>query len=281
MNTGLIKEKEVRVAILSMYRDQESQGMKYLHSILEKQSAAHPEYRLSWKVFATRKKNELPEPEDFDFFISTGGPGDPHDGKGLAWENNYFAFLEKIRSDIASGQKPKYLFSICHSFQLLCRWLNIAEVVPRPETCFGIFSCKPEQSAKEDPLFSRLPDPFLVVENRNWQCIHPDYEKMNELGIQVLARELTPPAPDAEPALLALRLSPYWIATQFHPETNPAEMRAVYSAGKKKDEVLEKYGPGKLEEINSRLDQQNPALADTFHCLLPGFLSEAAAEALK
>jgi GMP synthase-like glutamine amidotransferase len=271
-------DKKLRVAILSMYRNQKSQGMLYLHSFLENQSGKYP---LHWKVFATRKSDELPELNDYDIFISTGGPGDPHDGKGKDWEKHYFEFLDKIRMHNASGENPKFVFSICHSFQLLCRWLNIAEVVTRPASCFGIFPCRLEDAGKNDPLFGMLSPGFLAVENRNWQCIRPDHNKMAEQGIGILAKEMKAPAPGEEPALLALRISPYWVATQFHPETNPAEMKALFATTKKEDEVLENYGIAKLEEIRSMLEQQNPSLSDTFDTLLPEFFRKAAKEILK
>jgi hypothetical protein len=63
---------------------------------------------------------------------------------------------------------------------------------------------------------------------------------MESLGIQILAKELNPVSPGAEPALLALRISPFWVATQFHPETNPAEMKKIYSGEKKVQEVQER-----------------------------------------
>ena len=269
-------EQHLKVAILSMYRDQESQGMKYLRSILEKESYAFADLSISYQVFATRKSNELPRLSDFDLFISTGGPGDPHDGIGQEWENNYFEFLRNFQAHNATGIQPKFLFSICHSFQLLCRFFDIAKVVPRPETCFGTFKCNLQNSGKDDALFGKLPDPFLIVENRNWQCVQPDLEKMESLGIQILAKELNPVSPGAEQALLAFRISPFWVATQFHPETNPAEMKKVYAGGKKVQEVLDKYGPLKMLQILDSLNRKNPSLLDTFECLLPEFIKSVA-----
>jgi homoserine O-succinyltransferase len=269
-------EQHLKVAILSMYRDQESQGMKYLRSILEKESYAFADLSISYQVFATRESNELPRLSDFDLFISTGGPGDPHDGVGQEWEYNYFEFLRNFQAHNATGIQPKFLFSICHSFQLLCRFFDIAKVVPRPETCFGTFKCNLENSGKEDVLFNKLPDPFYIVENRNWQCVQPDLEKMESLGIQILAKELNPVSPGAEPALLAFRISPFWVATQFHPETNPAEMKKVYAGGKKVQEVLDKYGPLKMLQILDSLNRKNPSLLDTFECLLPEFIKSVA-----
>lgn len=269
-------EQHLKVAILSMYMNQESQGMKYLRLLLENEAYSFPDLSISYKVFATRESNELPRLSDFDLFISTGGPGDPHDGIGQEWENNYFEFLRNFQAHNASNGQSKFLFSICHSFQLLCRFFDIAKVVPRPQTCFGIHACRLEKSGKEDALFGKLPDPFLIVENRNWQCVLPDHKKMESLGIQILAKELNPVSAGAEPALLALRISPFWVATQFHPETNPVEMRRVFSEGKKVQEVLAKYGPLKMPETLGFLDQKNPSLFDTFQCLLPEFIKSAA-----
>lgn len=268
-------EQHLKVAVLSMYRNQESQGMKYLRLLLENESYSFPDLSISYKVFATRESNELPDLSEFDLFISTGGPGDPHDGIGQEWEKNYFEFLRKFQEHNASNVQAKFLFSICHSFQLLCRFFDIAKVVPRPETCFGTFKCHLENSGKKDVLFAKLPDPFLIVENRNWQCIQPDLEKMESLGIQILAKELNPVSPGAEPALLALRISPFWVATQFHPETYPVEMSRVFFEPKKIKEVVEKYGTVKILQILDSINQKNPSILNTFECLLPEFIKSA------
>jgi GMP synthase-like glutamine amidotransferase len=269
-------EQHLNVAILSMYRDQESQGMIYLKSLLENESNTIPDLSISYQIFETRELNELPKLSDFDLFISTGGPGNPHDGIGQDWENNYFEFLKNFQAHNASGVQPKFFFSICHSFQLLCRFFDIAKVVPRPQTCFGTFKCNLENSGKEDALFNKLPDPFYIVENRNWQCVLPDLEKMESQGIKILAKELNPEPAGAEPALLALRISPFWVATQFHPETNPAEMKKIYSGEKKIQEVVSKFGPVKILQILDSLNRKNPSLLDTYQCLLPEFIKSAA-----
>jgi hypothetical protein len=137
-----------------------------------------------------------------------------------------------------------------------------------------------ESAGLEDPLFGKLSQPFLVVENRSWQCVQPNEERMKALGIRILAKEMNPPGREAEPALLALRVSPWWLATQFHPETDPSEMKAIFSEEKKKQSVIGEHGSEKWVEIMDLLEQKNPSLAQTRDCLLPEFFRKASEEIL-
>jgi homoserine O-succinyltransferase len=263
--------KKIRIAILSMYKNPEAPGLNYLQRLLKNENAKRPEVELSFQIFQTRYNNEMPDTRKFEAFISTGGPGSPHDGKGQKWEGEYFHFLDQVYLQDFPDQKKKFHFSICHSFQLLCKHFQIAEVNKRPDSDrYGIFFCKNLASQTDDTLYHLLPSQYLMVENRSWQCVKPVMEKMKSLGIQILSKE----SEDAEAALLALRISPFWLATQFHPETDPLEMKRTFEGESKKTEVVNKFGAGKWSEIMAMLEKQEPSLNDTYQTLLPGFIQE-------
>ena len=265
--------RALRVAILSMYRRQDAPGLLYLRHLLRYESRNFGLPDIHFREFQTRDAGEIPETAEFDVFISTGGPGNPFDGEGSAWEKAYFGFLDKIYAQEPAEPK-KFLFSICHSFQLLCRYFSIAEVRQREgKTRFGIFSAGACQEGTEDPLFGHLPNPYLIVENRNWECVNGDKTRMASLGIKVLARENA----DQNSALLALRISPAWVATQFHPETQPEEMKRQFLTEAKRKEVISTHGKEAWEETILRLDAKKPSLQETWELLLPRFLAEASA----
>ena len=267
-----MNKNNLKIAILSMYRNPQAQALIYLDALLKNESGKFRETEIHFRIFNTRYGNEMPVPEEFDAFISTGGPGNPHDGSGSDWEKNYFRFLDQMmKQDFKDGRK-KFHFSICHSFQLLCIHFGIASVKKRSgETRMGLFFCRHTDEGSNDPLFGPLPNPHLIVENRNWQCIAPDENRIKDLGIRVLSRE----SEDPQSALLALRISPYWVATQYHPETEPEAMKALFHTHAKKEEVVSGYGQKKWEEIIRLLDEKQPSLQNTYQQLIPDFLHSA------
>lgn len=266
-----MKEVILKVAILSMYPSADAQGIINIKQLLERESGKYKCVKWECTVFDVRFANHHPDPADFDVYISTGGPGDPHDGEGEEWERLYFQFLDRMYRQDFPDKRPKFLFSICHSFQLLCRHFGIAAVTKRKGNArFGVFPSSKQAAGKNDALFNQLPDPFLMVENRSWQCILVEQDRLNRLGIKVLATENQDPAS----ALLALRITPNWIGTQFHPEAGISSMQQQHSS--RKEAINLKHGEGKWEELMKMLESLNPSLDQTHETLLPHFLQTAA-----
>lgn len=113
----MIKKRKIKVAVIDMNNGAPNQGMRGILAIL-KQYQEEKGLDLSTTVFDLRQKNELPD-ISYDIYISSGGPGSPFEGEGKPWENNFFQLLEDFNNK-ASGRK-KYVFLICHSFQMACR----------------------------------------------------------------------------------------------------------------------------------------------------------------
>ena len=141
--------------------------------------------------FDVRRTLQLPDPGDrrFMIYVGTGGPGhlDPRLNDGVdplaqgvvddpAWEAPLFNLFDAIaRRDDAA------LLAVCHSFGLMCRWLDVAEPVARgPEKggkSEGVLENVLTEAAREHPLFAAFarrlgPKARLrVLDSRNFDLI--------------------------------------------------------------------------------------------------------------
>lgn len=262
----------LRVAILSMYNNVPNQGMRSIKSILERESGRFLNTPISYQVYETRYSNELPMLEEFDVIISTGGPGDPFDGLGQTWEKNYFNLLDQIQENNGKVEsQKKFVFSICHSFQLMCRYFDIATVNRRRKTSFGVFPCHFTEEGQKEPIFRGLHDPFYIVDSREWQCVEPDFQKLKAIGASILSLEKFRPHVNLEQALMSIRISPFWVGTQFHPEADPEGMRIYFADEERKNSTIAQHGEEKFQNMIDNLE--NPEhLWKTNHSILPNFL---------
>jgi len=258
-----------------MYNNAPNQGMRSIKAILDRESGKHHGVKFEYSVFETRYLNEQPDISQFDVFICTGGPGDPFDGNGTEWEANYFQMLDQIQAINQTNEiNKKYIFSICHSFQLMCRYFNIATVNKRLKTSFGVFPCHITEEGATEPVFRGLQDPFYIVDSRDWQCVEPNYKRIQELGISILSLEKFRPHVNLEQALMAIRVSPYWLGTQFHPEADPEGMRVNFSLPEKKEQAIQQHGSEKFYNMLDQLEDPDH-IWKTNHSILPNFLRNA------
>ncbi len=141
--------------------------------------------------FDVRRALQLPEPNDprFAIYVGTGGPGhlDPrlNDGtdpraQGVSEDPSWEAPLFRLFDAIA-GREDAALLSVCHTFGLMCRWLDAAEPVARgPEKggkSEGVLDNVLTGAAREHPLFSafarRLPPSgrLRVLDSRMYDLV--------------------------------------------------------------------------------------------------------------
>jgi GMP synthase-like glutamine amidotransferase len=219
----------VRVAILDLYDNVPNQGMRCIKEILESLSGHIHSLPIEFSVYECRFRNEFPRLEEYDLYISTGGPGSPYDGEGKEWEHNYFHLIDRIYAYNQNlHDHKKYVFFICHSFQMMCRYFEFAEVVRRYSTSFGIFPVHKTIEGAHSPIIEQLPDPFYAVDSRDWQVLQPSFHKMREVKANVLALEKIRPHVDFERALMAIHVGEEFFATQFHPEADPVGMSMYF-----------------------------------------------------
>ncbi|MCX8532259.1 type 1 glutamine amidotransferase [Chryseobacterium luquanense] len=270
--------KDVRIALLDMNNNQANQGFKNIKEISEtfkKQS----EENITIASFDIRFKNEIPNIEDFDIFISSGGPGNPH-REGFEWEQKFADFLDAVYLHNKQNETKKYLFLICHSFQLASIHWDLGNICKRKSYSFGVQPIHKTDEGEDEFLFKNLPDPFYAVDSRAYQFIEPKLECFEELEMKIVAIEKFRPNINLERAIMAIRFSDEIFGTQFHPEANPDGMIENLKDEKNKEAMIENYGMEKYLETVDRINDEDKIVL-TQSQILPRFLSDAKKNILK
>jgi GMP synthase-like glutamine amidotransferase len=266
-------KQPIKVAILDLYDGIENEGMRGFREILERYKAKN-QLNLSYEVFDVRKKVEVPG-LDFDIYISSGGPGSPIDSEGTEWEKKYFGLMDKLEDhNLSNTQQKKYGFFVCHAFQLMCRKYKLGDINMRKSASFGVLPVHQTHAAVNEPVFEGLPDPFYSVDSRLWQVINPNEKRFVELGMQLLAIEKERPHIDLPRAMMAIRYSDYFFATQFHPEADAKGIRSLLVKDEKKNEVVSEHGNDKYNEMLERLEDPDK-ITHTQNTIIPNFLDQA------
>lgn len=269
------EKNKIRVAVLDLYEGFPNQGMRCLREILN-QFGEINQAELEWDEFDVRLKNETPD-LSYDIYISSGGPGSPLESEGSVWEEKYFSWLDEVDRYNASEENTnkKYIFFICHSFQLACRYYGIGEVCKRKSTAFGVF---PIHLITGDdycePVFEGLHNPFYAVDSRDYQVINPRHDIIEKMGGSILAIEKERPHIPLPRAIMAVRFSEYAIGTQFHPEADPTGMSMYLQTEEKKKTVIDNYGFDKWQSMIEHLNDPDKIML-TYKQVLPNFLNQA------
>lgn len=265
-------KRNIRVAILDLYEGQPNEGMRCIREILQQFGALH-QLNLVWDEYDVRLRHQVPD-TSYDLYISSGGPGSPLDTEGSEWETAYFNWFAAMQAWNADGSRPpKKVFFICHSFQLICRHLQLANVCRRKSTAFGIFPVHLMEAGIGEPVFDGLQDPFYVVDSRDFQVIEPDALRMEKVGASILAIEKERPHVALERAIMAIRFNEHMIGTQFHPEADAVGMTMYLKRDDKKKTIIENHGFEKWQSMIEQLNDPDKILW-TYSNVLPNFLQE-------
>lgn len=267
-----VTDKKIRVAVIDMNNGAPNQGMRGIQEVLLRY-ASDTGLDLSYDVFDLRQKGEIPS-IDYDIFISSGGPGDPFEGVGKKWDNDFCDLLDQIEQHNQVSEQKKYGFLICHSFQIACRKYNVGQVTRRRSTAFGIFPVFLTAEGEADLIFDGLGNPFHSVDSRDWQVVNADEALMADSGIKVLAIEKERPHVDLERCIMAVRFSNELVATQFHPEADPVGMKMYLLQNEKKKAIIDNHGEQKYHDMLSSLDDPQ-RIKLTQQVILPNFLNQA------
>jgi len=270
--------KDIRIALVDMNNNHVNQGFRNIKEISEAFQQSSEE-NVTIKTFDVRFKNEMPNIEDFDIFISSGGPGNPH-REGLEWEDKYAAFLDDILRHNKHNEDKKYLFLICHSFQLAGIHWKLGNICKRKSYSFGVMPVHKTDEGKQEFLFKNLQDPFYAVDSRAYQFIEPDMDRFDELGMKITAIEKFRPHINLERAIMAVRFSDEIFGTQFHPEADPKGMIENLKDEKNKTAMIENFGMEKYLETVDRIDDEDKIIL-TRSQILPRFLQSAKKNILK
>lgn len=98
--------------------------MRCIRTILHDWAGSN-DLELQVTEYDVRLRNELPD-TSYDIYISSGGPGDPLISRFDDWDIAWGRWLDKMTrwNQNPSTTRKKYIFFICHSFQLACRYFN-------------------------------------------------------------------------------------------------------------------------------------------------------------
>lgn len=268
----------LKIAVLDMNNGHPNEGMRCIIQLIRRVQGtdrqADPYTELAFDVFNVREASELPGLE-YDIYISSGGPGSPL-ASNEAWEQPYFELIDQLFAWNGENERKKFVFLICHSFQLVVRHLQLGTLSMRKSTSFGIFPVHETEEGEAEPLLQGLSDPFYAVDSRNYQITEPNAERIDELGATVLCLEKIRPHVALDRAIMAMRFSPEIIGTQFHPEADNEGMLRYFLKEEKRNQIVQNFGQAKYDDMVSYL-QDPDKIALTESVILPGFLRQAIA----
>lgn len=257
----------IKLAILDLNDNTPNLG---LGSIVEHANSFGDE--VSYQIFDVRHKHEIPS-LDFDMYISSGGPGDPREGDGT-WEVAYSKWIDKVYQHNLMYSNKKYVFFICHSFQMACLHFQFGEVRQRNKKSFGTYPCYMTGNGLYEEVFDGLPNPMYVADFRSFEVIKEDYETRTEDYPRVLALEQINPMEPRQRAIMAVRFSPEMIGTQFHPEAYAEGMYDYFNQEDRKNSVIAEHGEERLHQMVR--DLAHPAkISLTNNTILPNFIRDS------
>ncbi|MBV8253440.1 MAG: GMP synthase [Chitinophaga sp.] len=243
--------RTIKIAVLDMYEGVPNEGMRCIREILLKYAEMHS-LNLLFDEFEVRLQQQVPD-TSYDIYISTGGPGSPVDSEGSDWEKAYFHLVENLMAWNKTHEQKKPVLFICHSYQIMCRYYKLGNVCKRKSPAFGVFPVHKTAAGMQEKVFSALPDPFYIVDSRNWQVIELNEENLAAMGAKVLAIEKERPHVPLERATMAIRFNEHFIGTQFHPEADAAGMHMYLLQDEKKEQVIAHHGIEKYESMLTQL----------------------------
>jgi homoserine O-succinyltransferase/O-acetyltransferase len=266
--------KTLKVAILDLYEGQANEGMRCIREILNQYGKAN-DIDVQWDEFEVRLQMQVPD-LSYDVYISSGGPGSPLDTFGSQWELQYFNWLNQVLTYNynPNNLQKKYVFFICHSFQLACRHFKLATVNKRRSTSFGVFPMHKLPAGNNEIIFEGLKDPFYAIDSRDYQVTQPDQQVLRETGAKVLCIEKERPHVPLERAVMAIRFTDEMVGTQFHPEADAAGMSMYLQREDKKQTVIANHGEAKWRSMIEHLNDPDKILY-TYSHILPNFLHAA------
>ena len=264
----------IRIAILDLYEGHPNQGMRCIRELV-KQWGQSAQLDVILDEFDVRQKLEVPD-MSYDVYFSSGGPGSPLESEGSEWEARYFSWLNQVEdwnNDPLHQNKKSVLF-ICHSFQLACRHYKIGHLNKRKSTSFGVYPVHVTWEGQQDPVFQGLNDPFYVVDSRDYQVVHPEFDLIDAMGAKILCIEKYRPHVPYAQAIMAMRFNQYMIGTQFHPEADAIGMSLHLQTEERKKVVIENHGEEKWRSMVEQLNDPDKILYTHDH-VIPNFLNQA------
>jgi GMP synthase-like glutamine amidotransferase len=268
-----MNKPQIKVATIDLYNNERNEGMRCIKEIVADAGKNNKDINLQYDVFETRFKGDVPD-LSYDIFISSGGPGSPFEDEDKKWDKDYFTLLDKIWNHNQNSDQKKYIFFICHSFQMMARYFQFGEVNKRFINSFGVMPFNKTEAGKVDPILKNLTNPFYAADIRHWQVVNPDQKKIDELGARLLSWEIPEEENKNNPAITSIRISNEIVGTQFHPEADPESMLYHFKQDERKKFIVERYNEERYFEMIGLLEDQDK-IKLTRKTVIPTFLSNA------
>jgi homoserine O-succinyltransferase len=269
-----MNKKKITIALLDMYSGEPNQGMRCIIDIINRFSPF-----VSFKIYDVRGKCELPKIEQYDIYISTGGPGNPLIGDGT-WDTKYYALIDALIKWNLENPVKKHVLFICHSFQMACKHFGLAEITKRNDTSFGVMTIHKTKEGQTDPLFEGLSDPFYAIDSRDYQVVQPNLKVFSKKGAKIISLEKIRDHVQYERAIMAVRFTDYFVGTQFHPEADPISFVSHLRNKEAKEKIKEMKGKRKFRNMLEDL-MDDDKIYRTNETLIPNFLRTAINDLLK
>jgi homoserine O-succinyltransferase/O-acetyltransferase len=269
-----MRKKSITIALLDMYNGEPNQGMRCIIDIINRFTPF-----VSFKIFDVRRKCELPQIDQFDIYISTGGPGNPLEGDG-EWDKKYYGFIDEIVKWNNENPIKKHVLFICHSYQMACKHFGLAEITKRKDTSFGVMTIHKTKDGLKDLLFEGLEDPFYAIDSRDYQVVQPKLSVFAKKGAKILSLEKIRDHVQYERAIMAVRFTDHLVGTQFHPEADPISFLSQLRNKDVKDKIRKMKGKRKFRNMLEDL-VDDEKIYRTNETLIPNFLRSAITDLMK
>jgi homoserine O-succinyltransferase/O-acetyltransferase len=257
-----------KLAIIDLNAGIPNQGMRCITEIAYKYDA-----HFDIDTFDLRVKGEIPT-LDYDLFIFSGGPGNPLEGDGI-WDQKFYNLIQEVWDyNKYSEEGKKFMFFICHSFQMACNYFQLGTITERKSTSFGVMPIHKTREGAMDPILGTMPDPFHVIESRDWQLVQPNLQVIKDKGAKILALEKIRTHVEFERAIMAVRFSDEIMGTQFHPEADPEGMKIHFQKQENRDKVINNFGSEKYDQMMTLIDDEEKIYL-THKTILPKFIERA------
>ncbi len=265
----------IRIAILDMYNGEPNQGMRCIIDIINRFNQI-----VSFQIFDIRGKNEFPNIEKFDIYISTGGPGNPLEGDGN-WDLKYYALIDQLNEWNTKNKTKKHVLFICHSFQMACYHFGLAQITKRKSTSFGVMTIHKTEDGLTDPILEGLNNPFYAIDSRDYQVVQPKLSIFKKKGAHIIALEkIRDHRGDYERAIMGVRFTEHFIGVQFHPEADALSFIANLKNKEKRDKIIAMKGRTKFRNmLEDLLDEEK--IFKTNETIIPNFLRIAINDLMK
>lgn len=269
-----MEKQKIKITTIDLYNNERNEGMRCIKEIVNGVSSDFGEIKIEYDVKDLRYKGEIPD-FNSDIFISSGGPGSPFEGEGSEWEKDYFNLIEKICNHNQNVPvKKKYIFFICHSFQMMARFFEFGKVTKRHTKSFGVMPFSKTGAGETDILFDNLSDPFYAADIRQYQVTDLNNNVLKQPGSGILSYEITVDEEGTEPSIAAVRIGDEIAGTQFHPEADAASMLYHFNLPERKKEIVDKYGEERYFKMIDILKKPD-IIPVTRKTVIPNFLNNA------